>query len=382
MLNNSTNRRSSLRSTLLLALSLFALQAVATSANGQEVSLEFTTQPPSHGSEVRFLAQPSGTVSASSLGDASLVPSTRTEHGYVVEVDDASYRQDKNHRYVVDMYVILKPDDPNSSLYKFLVWEDQAGKFSDSWADTTVSVTSHGITDSTKMRLPLHCTDSDNLQIDLRKPIRVGMGSDSTRTLGIKNALSDLHVSIQSVNGVKVEDRNCPNCWLALTGNAAHSNLAQGADTTLEIKFQPKTMQILKQNFLPPTADAAPYQLAVSVISTAEKGGFGVSQEFYVPIQFTPAPRFLTLSIFIGVVVGLFMRALLTKKIDWLDLMFQFLLAIVVWFILVGTKAKASMFGYDLDPTSLIAAGIITLVVAGGTSVGGKIAGALRKDEK
>jgi hypothetical protein len=190
MLSHSTdqrsNLRSTLRSTLLLIPSLFTLQTVATSAYAQDVALEFTAQPPSHGSEVRFFAKPSGTVSGTSLGDASLVPSTRTEHGYVVEVDNTSYRQDKNHRYVVDLYVTLKPDDPNSSLYKFLVWEDQAGKFSDSWANITVGVSSHGITDATTVRLPLHCTDSDNLQIDLGKPIPVGVGSDSTRTLGYR----------------------------------------------------------------------------------------------------------------------------------------------------------------------------------------------------
>src|SRR5579864_6821645 len=107
MSSNGTNQRITLRSKMRLLLLLLML--VATMAHAQDVGLEFTAQPPSHGSEVRFFAKPSGTVSAASLGDVSLVPSSRTEHGYVVEVDNTSYRQDKNHRYILDIYVNLKP---------------------------------------------------------------------------------------------------------------------------------------------------------------------------------------------------------------------------------------------------------------------------------
>jgi len=352
--------------------------AITPAVRAQKITLDFTPLSLGNGSEVRFFSKPSGTVSLASLQNHSLVPSNRTDHGYVVSVDESSYQQDKNQRFVVDIYVQLKPDDASAPLYKFSAWEDAGGKFLDGWETFNGTLSVDNNKDPTAVRLPIHSRYSDNLQLSDNKTLAISMGSEGTPTVSVRNALKELRVSFPA-KGITVEDRNCPKCWSSLKGTPGRLDLPPDTSTTIDLDLQPDAAQILMRNLLPPPADASPYQLAITVLSTAEKGGALVSQELDVPIQFKPAPQFIALSLVLGVIVGITMRALITRKVDWLDFAFQAILAFVVWLLLLVTSAKASILGYNLDPTALVAAGLITLVVAGGTSVGSKIAEAIRR---
>jgi hypothetical protein len=82
----------------------------------------------------------------------------------------------------------------------------------------------------------------------------------------------------------------------------------------------------------------------------------------------------------LGAITGVLMRVLLADSqkdpFSWRSNAFQFFLALLVWLVVLAlsaTKTKLTIFGFELDPTALIPAGIITLLAAAGPAVVAKI---------
>jgi len=306
-------------------------------------------------------------------------------HKYTLLLDQQSFRRDKNHRFALDVYVHTGPRTYNGGLQKFSVWEDAVGAFPDGLADVPAQISGNSGLDTVTLHIPEHSDDSPNLTLLKQdKPYVVSMGSSQNVSIDLKNSLTTLHVL--TTPEVSITATQCPQCWSKLSGKILRSRLGPGDTTSLVIAFDPNTLELLRRNLLPSSGDTAQEDLTLTAVSRSELGGIDVQQYFqHVSVRFSPPPQFLFLCLLVGAACGIGMRALLArqqqKRFDWLDTVFQFLLAFVVWlFVLLmyATKTRLSVFGYDLDPTALIPAVLITLLAAGGTSVGSKISEVFR----
>jgi hypothetical protein len=369
-----------------LLLSPESLIAQNVNCAAPDVKLDFRLTAPvpgTSGTSAKFTAIPGGAVPPAAV--PNLLSHTLSDnHAYVVLVDSKSYRRAYN-RFEFDVYLRANLQNQNSPLYRFLVWEESIGTFPDSLADAEANISGPAGLDTVVLELPQHSDDSPNLQIPgLDKPYPVSMGSDSSMTLGIKNNLSNLHVLLSTADPeIRVTSNKCPACWAKLSARIMHSRLAPGSGTSLFVDLQPNMRESFKLNFLTTSADEAQDSLTVTVSSQSEFEGADVSQDFSVPIQFEPPWYGLFLSILLGASFGVLMRFLLArqqgKRFDWMEGLFQFLLAWVLVFVLYVTKTEATLFGHKLGPTALIPAGLIALLAAGGLPVGERIAEVMRK---
>ena len=276
------------------------------------------------------------------------------------------------------MYLKLSSDPQFASMSRFLVWEDPTGTFADSLADVTAQISGPSGLDTVTFKLPEHSDDSPNLALlPIDEAYPVSMGSSSTVTLGVKNNLNGLHTMLSGSNSdIKVTDDDCSTCWAGLTAELKRSRIAPGASASLVLHLQPNTFQILKRNWAPTAPNSNQGHLTVSITTHSAEGGLDIPQDLSVPIRFTPPPLYLVLCLLLGAVVGVLMRALLSdpqkEPFSWRTNAFQFLLALLVWLVVLAlsvAKTKLTIFGFELDPTALIPAGIITLLAAAGPAV-------------
>jgi hypothetical protein len=131
-------------------------------------------------------------------------------------------------------------------------------------------------------------------------------------------------------------------------------------------------------------------QLLLSVSSVAEQGGLIMPQEFSIPVRFTPPALFLLLAVLIGAILGALLHlgiapapaAVPPPKPAIIQVAIMVFLAVVVWiFALVlysYTETRVTIFGFTLDPSQIVPAGLIALLAAGGPSVVAKIKEALQ----
>ena len=372
-----------------LLLSPESLIAQSVNCAAPDVNLDFRPTAPvpgTSGTSAKFTVIPGGAVSPSVV--PNLLSHTLSDnHAYVLLVDSKSYRRAYN-RFEFDIYLKANLQNKNLPLYRFLVWEESIGIFPDSLADAEANISGPAGLDTVVVRLPQHSDDSPNLQVlGLGAAYPIGMGSGGPMTLGIKNNLTDLHVLVSTTDPeIEVTSTRCPLCWSKLSAKIMHDRLAPGSGTSLITELQPNTLEILKRFYLPTPADEPQDFLTITVSSKSDFGGADVSQDFSVPIRFTPPGLYLFLSLLAGALAGVGMRLLLFaqghKQFDWMDALFQFLLAFLVWLlvlVLFLVRINLTVLGYQLDPTSLIPAGLIALLAAGGLPVGNRIAEAMRK---
>jgi hypothetical protein len=356
---------------------LIAIPAFAQTSN---ISLRFDPTTPMAGTSISFNAVDSGVLSGNAVADIPVeAPVTTQEEKYVLMVDSQSYHRDKFHRFSFDCYVKAAASAAAAPVHKFTVWESPIGKFPDMIGPATAHVTGANGTDVAVMQLPQHSEDSTNVIVAVpASPFPVPMGHSSRMELGLNNNLSSLHANIDAINVVATK---CPECWAGFTGKALHNKLGIGQATSLMIDLQPNSGAALKRNLVVFDSGSSQEDLVVTVTSEADEGGAELSQDFRVPVRFTPDGRLLVFSMICGALIGCLIRYLISRqtppRLTLLEAGIVTATAAVAWLLMFGlfaTKTKLTILGYDLDPTQMIPAGLITLLAAGGASFAHRLA--------
>jgi hypothetical protein len=338
------------------------------------MSLNFDPTKPVAGTSVSFNSSDSGILSNAVVAGLS-VQTKPTQWGkYVVMVDMQSFHRDKFHRFSFDCYVKATSDTAAAPVHKFIVWEYPTGTFPDVIGPATAHVSGASGTDAVDMQLPQHSDVSPNVTIAVpANPYPVPMGHSSRMELGLTSNLSSLQLSINPT--ISVVATKCPDCWGPFTAKALHDSLGVSQATSLIIDLQPNSLQAFKRNMFVFDSNSTQEVLVGTVTSRSDEGGSDVAQDFRIPVRFTPPAQFLVLSMLCGALIGCVIRYLISiktpPKLSLLEAVITVAVAGVAWLLvlaLFATKTRASILGYDLDPTQVVPAGLITLLGAGGTT--------------
>jgi hypothetical protein len=368
------------RSNLLTGVLQLLVVASPSLAHGQDISLNFDPTTPVAGTLVSFNSGDSGVVSNDVVAGFQGQTAKTQDGKYVVTVDMQSFRRDKFHRFSFDCYVKAATDRSAASVHKFTVWENPIGTFSDFIGSVTAHISGASGTDIVVMQLPQHSDDSANATIVVPpNPYPVPMGHSSRMELGLSNNLSSLHLSINPA--ISVVATKCPECWGSLTAKVLHDHLGRSEPTSLIIDLQPNSLEAFKRNLVVFDSTSSQEMLVGTVTSQSDQGGSDVEQSFRIPVRFTPPGRFLILSILCGALIGCAIRYLISiqtpPRLSLPEAVIVAATAGVAWLIAFGlfaTKTKATILGYDLDPTQVVPAGLITLLAAGGTTFSRRLA--------
>jgi hypothetical protein len=185
--------------------------------------------------------------------------------------------------------------------------------------------------------------------------------------------------------------------------------VAQGS-TSLIISVRPNTLRAFLGTVFSLNRDVPHDNLLITLSSSSEQGGLPTPQEFDVPVRFAPTALYLLAAALAGALLGGTLRLLMPlpqpaqpsqpaqppppvpppsppvgTKVRILHYLKEYGtsigLSFVVWLLMlmlysyVATGVK--LFGFDLDPSQLVPAGLITVLVAGGPPVVAKIKEAL-----
>jgi len=358
---------------LACAYVLLSPLAVQAPAQTKAISLIFDPTTPVTGTSVG-LESVEATSPPREVVESFQVPTVTTQEGgkYILKVDTGSYHRDKFNRFSFDCYVKEGDGSSNSPFHRFIVWEEPIGSFPDLIGPVTVHIDGPNGAGVAKLQLPQHSEDSTNISVAVpANPYPVPMGHPSRMELGLSNNLSSLHVNLDP--NINVVPTVCPSCWGPFTAKVIHTRLGLGQSTSLTIDIQPNSVEAFKRNWLVFDSGTTQELLVGTVNSESDEGGADVAKDFRIPVRYTPPGGFLLLSILCGVLIGCGIRFSMSKvnppKQSPLEVGIAALTSLVAWLLLLGLyaiKTKATILGYDLDPTQVIPAGLITLLVAAG----------------
>lgn len=369
-----------LRSTIFAGLFLLFFISLPFRANAETISITFDPATPVAGTSVSFNSNALGAVSNDVVSRLLLQTANTQDGRYTIMVDTESYHRDKFRRFSFDCYVKATSEKSSTLVNKFSVWEEPVGKFADLLGPVTAHVSGADGSDVVVIQLPEHSDDSPNVVIAVPdKPYPVAMGHSSRMDLGLSSNLSNLHLVIDPV--ISVVATKCPECWGPFSAKVLHDHLGVNQPTSLIIDLQPNTLKAFRRNLIVFDSNASQEELVGTVSSKADEGGLDVPQDFRVLVRFTPPGGFLFLSVLCGALIGCAIRYLISiqapPKLSLLEGGITVLTAVIAWLLVLGlfaTKTKATILGYELDPTQVIPAGLLALIAAGGTPFSSRLA--------
>jgi len=359
----------SLLRTGCLYLSVTTLPLWAQTPN---MPIRFDPTTPAAGTSVIFDPDDAGMLPSNALSGLPIKTMATQDGKFLLIVDSQSYHRDKYHRFTFDCYFKRFSDKSTTPIHKFVVVEEPIGTFPDLVGPVTVHISDGNETDAAVIELPQHSDDPANLTVAIpSSPYPVPMGNPSRMELGVSNNLASLHVNIDPT--ISVVATKCPRCWEQITAKVIHEQLGFKQGTSLIVELHPNSFEAFKQNLLVFDSNAPQDELVGTITSEADDGGLAAPQDFHIPVRYSPPIGFLFLSIVCGAFIGCAIRfsiSILTPpKISLLETGVAAITAVVAWLLvllLFATKTKVTVLGYDLDPTQVVSAGLVTLIAAGG----------------
>jgi hypothetical protein len=355
-------------------LCLFLLGDCA--ALSQPVLLRLGPFHPTKSSTVEFTVTPAGTVPAASLG-ALNVRSTQSDSGQsTLLLDLQSFRRSKFNRFVFDIYV--NAPNEQQTVPKYAIAEDATGSFCDQ--DTAVPF--HNLSkagdDIGSISVPLHPSyGSDCLSMKLPdSPLPVELGGPAANEVTITSNFDNLQTTLTAAS-VRTD---CPPCWHSPpAATVSQASLAPQRSGTLTLSLHANTLYTLFAKAMIMKPDKSQDQLYVRVDSVPDQGGTPTSQEFPVPVRFTPPLTALLICIATGAVFGAWLGWLIlriTPNASPRSLLSPATyvsvgVAALVWLLAAAafsmTNTSVVIGGFSLDPGQLVPAFLIATLVAGGT---------------
>ncbi len=358
----------------------------------QEVKLDFDRFAPTKGTSVGFSTEDYGTLPAASIAGKPLRIQSTPAELYSLSVRTDSFGRDKFQRFSFEAYVRSAHGDEHGTVHKYVVTEDPIGPFQDAIFPITFHIEGPAGKEASTIILPLHSNDgSDNVSLAIpTEPLKVGLSGPFSSDLGLTNKLESLQVHVVHC---EISSTSCSDCWLLKSANTTINFLAPQKATSLIVSLRPDTFKALGKSMFVLNPAKAHDTLVISVFSVSEQDSLPTPQEFKLPVRFTPPALYLVVAVLLGAIVGSILGALLKSRSAQpapvgrfqrlKDVVTSVFVAVIVWiFALVlfsYTETRVLVLGFSFDPSQVIPAGLISLLVAGGTPIITKIKDAFGK---
>jgi hypothetical protein len=353
-------------------LGLFCLGGSA--AVSQPVPLRLGPFHPTKSSTVEFTVTPAGTVPANALSSLNLRSAPSENGRSTLLLDLQSLSRLKFNRFGFDIYV-NGPEGSQGGVPKYVIAEDATGTF----CDQSAAVPFHNLTaagdDVGSISLPLHPSyGSDCLALKLAEsPLPVEVAGPSSKAITLTSNFDSLQTTVTSAE-VRAE---CSLCWdSAPVAAVPAAPLAPQASATLTLSLQANKLHALFGKAMIMKPDKSQDQLYLTVHSIADQGGTLTSQEFPVAVRFTPPWWLLVICVLVGAGFGAWLGCMIVPAagpflskataVSLIIAVIVYLFALIAFF---ETDTRMVIGGFSLDPSQIIPAFLLAVLMAGGTPV-------------
>ncbi len=354
------------------ALALIVLMAsVGPSARAAEVpSLSIDTVNVRQQGTITFSELMLGT-NAPAPG-ADLVSAETEDQRFLVAVDLNSVQPGRFGTFAFNIY-LQQTDLPHKTFQEFIVTGNPTGVFLDVDDRIAVHVKIADRDSQAYINVPLHSGGQVDLIATeaLTKPTDIKLGQQEDAELTIRNKLENLPLVITKIE-VK---RGCNNCWKEKDGVFQELKIADNGATAVSLGVKPNTLPALAESALVVGQDQPHDTLRITITYHAGYGGQERSQQFVIPVRFSPSIWALLAAVLIGSALGFIANIVFdaTTRASWrLTFGKGLVLAVIVEIValtMASLGTKVVVFTFDLDPQQFLPTVVIALLVSGGATV-------------
>lgn len=309
----------------------------------------------------------------------------RTTHFKVcIDVEEVKPTPRYQNTFSYSLYVVSLPsEDEARQIHHFHFLARPLGRFDDQEHLVDFTVTADGISESSRLRIPIHSITSDHALASAvrERPLRLRIGREESTLIDLRNELKDLDLLIGDDLRV-THTRNelwesAPTATLVppLGQNEQEFRLTPSVVATgkIELRATPVPSEALMASFFPyrrsgsgTAGDSASgiHDRLTIYIPYRTHGGLDRELPVEIPVQLWPSIWALVLSVVLGALVGSVIFLLIRRRREtwsW-ELTASILIAILSWLIalvLVSFDSEVRILGLELDPYQLVPAALL-----------------------
>lgn len=289
-------------------------------------------------------------------------------------VDRQSFRFDQFGGYTFTAFTT--PLKGNKTIYIFYARAVPQGTFAD-LEDTVTFHLHHGEKDSSgTILLPLHSVGSNDLLENANSSTleTTKLSGGPQPHIRLRSTLPSFALQITQVEVSSA----CSDCWSELappndlkSGSSARVLTAKGQDTDIVLVGKPRTWPSLRSSLVHFKMSDAHDKLALRVTYSPIEGGRVRTQDFEIPVRFSPSIWEVVLVLVLGTATGIIVRRVLGQAdafsfkqiagISCAVLASEFIL-----YLSISDTRPLVLFGFNADPTQPLTIALIALFVSGG----------------
>jgi hypothetical protein len=379
ILSLNDERRSTFKYPIMVIVTaVFLTASMSLQARGQTI---FDAQSPVHlhldavypedNASVSFSITPAGVIENNNL--ASVTQKDSEDHSYSVLLDLLTLGRDKSGRFSFSLYV--KSNSTNDhKIYQFLVDEDSNSRFNDTIQAVNFQISSASSTSTGVIDLPLHCAFGNRLALDYKPSSviqQVPLGGPFSFPIRLTSNLKTFGATL----GDATVTAGCKSCWQpGAQATLSKAEIAPNDTVDVTLNVIPSTLHDLAATATQLASDKSHDVLSLNIKVATDKGGYPADQTIYIPVRFTPPLPYLLLAIFLGALAGGLVRAFLASGADTRrQLLIGFVIAVVVELLAIvlfaTTSTQVKVAGFNFDPTQVLPAVVLCLLVGGGPAL-------------
>lgn len=304
--------------------------------------------------------------------DALIGYSTDNDFKLAIDRQSISFDQYGNYSFRIFVTPLSKGKG-----FTFYVLARPQGTFGDFEDAVTFHLHNRGKDSSGTIPLALHTVGSNDL-LDIAKaistPETIKLSGTIAPTIRLRSTLPNFALQIMQVD-VKSD---CGDCWQGLAapndlqaGSAGRILTAKGQEAEISFAGRPRTWPSLRTSLTRFRMSDSHDNLALRVTYAPVEGGRVRTQDFSIPVRFSPSIWEIVLLFILGTALGILVRRPLGQADAYTKKQIGIVAGTVLVseFILYATVSDTHpliLFGFNADPTQPLAIFVIALLVSGG----------------
>jgi hypothetical protein len=350
----------------------------APARSGAQIRLEFEPKAIMQQGTVTFFPSYPDPVASPVPTDKDALRGYSDDGSFELIVDRQSVNFNQYGNYTFNAFAI--PLAKGATL-SFFVSAHPQGTFGDVEDAVRFHLHSNGRDIPGSIPLPLHSVGWSDL-LDVANPISapeaIRLSGLVPPTIRLRSILPDFALQIIQV----AVTSDCKDCWAGLdvppdlrVGGAGRILMSKGQDTEVVMDGVPRMLPSLRTSSTHFKMSDAHDRLSLHVTYAPVEGGRIRSQDFVIPVRFSPSLWEVVGALAVGIIVGICMRRALgqVNAFQWKEIAQvsgAVLVSELVLYISVSADTRPLvLFGVNVDPTQPLTITAIAILIGGGPTL-------------
>lgn len=298
-----------------------------------------------------------------------------SDDAFKLLIDRQSIRFNQYGNYTFNAFAKLRTKEEG---FTFYVVARPQGAFGDLEDTVTFHLHYRGKVSSGTIALPLHTVGSNDLlevAKEIKVPETIKLAGTVPPSIRLRSALPNFGLQIKQID-VKSD---CGNCWQSLAppndlqaGSGEGRVLtAKGQETEITIAGRPRTWPSLRSSLVHFRMSDPHDNITLQATYAPVEGGRVRTQEFAIPVRFSPSIWQIVLLMTLGTAIGILVRRALGQSDAFTKKQIGIVCATVlvselILYVSVSDTHPLIVFGFNADPAQPLTIFVIALLVSGG----------------